>query len=91
MADYLYSIVIQANSFHNNMVNKMVWRINEYSLYSINEDKSSTTPLLHIGCITQPKAVHCPSSKVQNVHSDMIHRNSIMQCLLEAMYVWELL
>ena len=34
MADYLYSIVIQANSFPNNMADKMVWRINRgYSLY----------------------------------------------------------
>ena len=28
MLDYLYSIAIQANLFHNNMVDKMVWRIN---------------------------------------------------------------
>ena len=37
--DYLYSVAIQANSFHYNMVNKTVWqinrgRINEYSLYN---------------------------------------------------------
>ena len=40
MADYLYSVAIQANSFHNNMVDKTVWRINwgrinEYSLYYV--------------------------------------------------------
>ena len=33
MVDYLYSVAIQANSFHNNMADKTVWRINEYSLY----------------------------------------------------------
>ena len=38
MADYLYSVAIRANSFHNDMADKMVWRINqvqinEYSLY----------------------------------------------------------
>ena len=31
--DYLYRIAIQTNSFHNNMVDKMVWWINKYSLY----------------------------------------------------------
>ena len=39
MADYWYSVAIQANLFHNNMADKTVWRINwgqinEYSLYS---------------------------------------------------------
>ena len=40
MADYLYSIAIQADSFHNNnMMDKTVWQINrgqinEYSLYN---------------------------------------------------------
>ena len=40
MVDYLYSVAIQANSFHyNNMVNKMVWQINrgrikDFSLYN---------------------------------------------------------
>ena len=38
MADYLYSVATQANLFHKNMADKMVWRINqrwinEYSLY----------------------------------------------------------
>ena len=38
MADHLYSVAIQANSFHNNMADKTVGRINrgwinEYSLY----------------------------------------------------------
>ena len=38
MADYVYSIAIQVNSFQNNMADKTVWRINqgrinEYSLY----------------------------------------------------------
>ena len=38
MVDYLYSVAIQANLFHNNMADKMVWRINwwrinEYSLH----------------------------------------------------------
>ena len=39
MAGYFYSVAIQANSFHNNiMANKMIWQINpgqitEYSLY----------------------------------------------------------
>ena len=27
MVDYLYRIAIQANSFHNNMADKMVWWI----------------------------------------------------------------
>ena len=31
MADYVYSVAIQVNSFQNNMADKMVWRINEYS------------------------------------------------------------
>ena len=35
MADYLYSIAIQAKLFHNNMAYKTVWQINEYSLYYI--------------------------------------------------------
>ena len=35
MADYLYSVDIQAKLFHNNMADKTVWRINEYSLYYI--------------------------------------------------------
>ena len=38
MADYVYSVAIQVNSFQNNMADKTVWRIkwgriNEYSLY----------------------------------------------------------
>ena len=33
MADYIYSVAIQANSFQNNMADKAVWRINENSLY----------------------------------------------------------
>ena len=38
MADYLYSVAIQANSFHNDMADRTVWQINrgridEYSLY----------------------------------------------------------
>ena len=38
MADYVYSVAIQVNSFQNNMADKMVrrinrGRINEYSLY----------------------------------------------------------
>ena len=40
MADYLYSVAIQVNSFHNNMADKTVWRINrgrinKYSLYIV--------------------------------------------------------
>ena len=40
MADYVYSVAIQVNSFQNNMADKTVWRINwgrinEYSLYNI--------------------------------------------------------
>ena len=27
MADYVYSVAIQANLFQNNMVDKVVWRI----------------------------------------------------------------
>ena len=38
--DYLYSVAIQANSFHNNMGGKTVWQINrgqinEYSVYTV--------------------------------------------------------
>ena len=38
MADYLYSVAIQANLLHNNMANKTFWlinwgHINDYSLY----------------------------------------------------------
>ena len=37
MADYLCSVAMQANSFHDNMADKMFWRINrerinDYSL-----------------------------------------------------------
>ena len=32
MADYLHSVALQVNSFHNNMVDKT----NEYSLYLLN-------------------------------------------------------
>ena len=39
MADYVYSVAIQVNSFRNNMADKTIWwinwwQINEYSLYS---------------------------------------------------------
>ena len=33
MTDYLSGIAIQAGSFHNNMADKTVWQISEYSLY----------------------------------------------------------
>ena len=41
LADCLYSVAIQVNSFYNKMVDKMVWhinwgRINKYSLYSVH-------------------------------------------------------
>ena len=34
MADYLHSLAIQGNLFHNSMPDKTAWRINEYSLYN---------------------------------------------------------
>ena len=38
MADYLYSVAIQVNSFHNNniMADKMVWQINRGRLMNIH-------------------------------------------------------
>ena len=48
MGDYLYSIAMQANSLHNNMANKTVWRINEYSLY--DQTWSTYTELSLIYC-----------------------------------------
>ena len=45
MADYLYSVAIQVNSFHNNMADKTVWQINrgqinKYSLYLIQNNST---------------------------------------------------
>ena len=44
MADYLYSVAIQVNLFHNNIADKTVWWvnwgwINEYALYYVYEYK----------------------------------------------------
>ena len=52
MADYLYSVAIEVNSFQNNMADKTVrqinWeRINEYSLY-IHVDKLYIYPWRHV-------------------------------------------
>ena len=54
MADYVYSVAIQVNSFHNNMVDKTVWR-----LYIINVTIDTLYPaqdrILFILCI---KSIH---------------------------------
>ena len=48
MVDHFYSIAIQVNLFHNNMADKMVWRINEYSLVHCSLTKPHTcTPIQH--------------------------------------------
>ena len=55
MADYLCSVAIQANLFHNNMADKTVWWINqgwinEYSLYEYHE----CNYLLNCECVEWP-------------------------------------
>ena len=35
MADYLYSVAIQANLFPNDMADRTVWRINRGRIHSI--------------------------------------------------------
>ena len=36
IVDYLYSLAIQADSFHNNMANKTVWRLTGGRLTNIH-------------------------------------------------------
>ena len=64
MADYLYSVAIQANLFHNNIADKMVWRIdwgwiNEYSLYynkfetgNAVRARANWVPSMYLSCIS---------------------------------------
>ena len=57
MADYLYNVNIQANSFHNNMAYKTVWRINwgqiTHSLYQLKTNLVSNW--LEFTFIQEPK------------------------------------
>ena len=53
MADYVYSVAIQVNSFQKNMADKTVWRINEYSLYNIKQHKIMSTSMNVYNTVTQ--------------------------------------
>ena len=50
MADYLHSLAIQGNLFHNSMPDKTAWRINEYSLYN-NIVFGDMLNLIHNECL----------------------------------------
>ena len=56
MADYLYSVAIQANLFHNNIADKTVWRvnwgwINEYALYCVYEYNTLYQVCTYVLCV----------------------------------------
>ena len=74
MADYLYSVAIRANSFHNNMADKMVWRINQVQ---INEYSLCIYIYIYIYCI-----IFILTIKLMYIHKIICLYECLSMCVL---------